>query len=143
MNIDTARIDGRVRQAVSVTERAAAVIANAQSQKWPYSSVSHPVRIFSAIIATQARELAERATKQVGLDITSAAEGRAETVAKFFTDSAEHVGTHVEAMASARMAALDALVAMASDTVARAERVLEGDETLSGRPIAHGALWDK
>jgi hypothetical protein len=138
------QIDGRIQQAVRVTERAATVIANAQSQKWPFASINHATRIFCAILAAQARELAERATKQVGVDLKDAgAENRAATIEKFFADSAAHVDTSYESMVAARVAAQNTLVTMALDLVARAERVLEGDEDLNGREIVHGALWYK
>lgn len=141
---DMNKIDGRIQQAVRVTERAATVIANAQSRNWPYSSLPHPTRIFCAILAAQARELAERATKQVGLEVKSAtADDRAAKIEKFFSDSAEHVDTGIDSMATARVAAQGTLITMALDLVARAERVLDGDEGLDGREIVHGALWDK
>lgn len=144
MNIDLSKIDGRLQQAVGITARAREVIANAQSKNWPYTNLPHSTRIFVAILAAQARDMAERAAKQVGLEIKNAsADDRAATIEKFFTDSAAHVDTDVVSMADARVAAQAALIETAFELVARAERVIRGDETLSGRAITHGALWDK
>lgn len=138
------QINSRIKSAVQVTERAATVIANAKAGKWPYSSLSHSTRIFCAILATQARELAERATKQVGVDLKDAgAEGQQETVEKFLAESAAHVDTSFDSMATARIASQNTLTTMALDLVARAERVLEGDEDLNGREIVHGELYYK
>lgn len=144
MNTEMAKIDGCISQALRVNARAQAVIANAQSKSWPYSSLSHPIRIFSAILAAQARDLAERATKQVGLELKNAqADDRATAVEQFLSESAALTGTDFVSMATARLAAQDALTKLAGDLVARAERVLEGDETLDGREIVHGELYDK
>ncbi|MBX3151903.1 hypothetical protein KF728_17225 [Candidatus Obscuribacterales bacterium] len=138
------QINGRIKLAVQVTERAAVVIANAQSDKWPYSSLNHSTRIFCAILAAQARELAERATKQVGVELKDAgSEGLQATVEEFLARSAGLVFTNFEAMATARIASQNALTTMALDLVARAERVLEGDEDLNGREIVHGELYYK
>jgi len=141
---EMAKIDGCIAQALRVNARAQAVITNAQSKNWPYSSVSHSTKIFCAILAAQARDLAERATKQVGLELKEAqADDRAATIETFLGESAALTGTDFSSMATARLAAQDALTKLACDLVARAERVLEGDETLSGQEIVHGALYDK
>jgi hypothetical protein len=138
------QINGRIKQAAQVSERAAAVISHAQSGKWPYSSLNHSTRIFCAILATQARELAERATKQVGVELKDAgSEGLQATIEDFLSRSAEHVDTSFDSMATARIASQKALTTMALDLVARAERVLEGDEDLNGREIVHGELYYK
>ncbi len=141
---EIAKIDGFVAQARRVLARAQEVIANAQSKEFPYSSVNHSTRIFCAILAAQARELAERATKQVGIVLADGeGEDRAAVVEAFLADSAAHVGTDVESMTTARLGAQEALTKLACDLVARAERVLEGDETIAGQEIVHGALWYK
>lgn len=138
------QINGRIKAAVQVTERAATVIANAQSGKWPYSSLSHSTRIFCAILAAQARELAERASKQVGVDLKNAGgEDQQETIERFLAESALHVDTSFDSMATARIASQSLLTSMALEMVARAERVLEGDEDLNGREIVHGELYYK
>ncbi|MDZ4833853.1 MAG: hypothetical protein SGJ27_08745 [Candidatus Melainabacteria bacterium] len=144
MNNEIAKIDGCVTQALRVVARAEAVIANAQSHDFPYAGLNHATRIFCAILATQARELAERATRQVGLVLKDAQdEDRAATVEAFFNDSAAHVDTDVSSMATARLAAQKAFTKMAVDLVGRAELVLEQEQTLDGRQITHGALWYK
>ncbi len=143
-NIEIAKIDGGIAQAVRVVARADAVIANAQSKKFPYSGLDHSTRIFCAILAAQARELAERATKQVGLTLKDAqSDDRAAAIEAFFSDSAAHVDTNFVAMATARIAAQDALTKMAIDIVNRAELVLDGEQTIDGREIVHGDLWYK
>lgn len=144
MDIEIAKIDGCIAQATRAVARAEAVIANAQSKQFPYAGIDHSTRIFCAILAAQARELAERATKQVGLVLKDAkSDDRAATIEAFFSDSAAHVDTSIAAMSTARLAAQDALTKMACDLVGRAERVLEGDETVDGREITHGSLWYK
>jgi len=144
MDIDFGRIDSQLNQLRNVAERAETVIKNSQSFAFPYTALNHAHRIFCAILAAQAKELAERAAKQVGLELkASESEDRQSVIAKFLSESAEWTGTDSDSMTVARVNAQESLLKVAQDMVARAERVLERDETMSGQPISHGPLWDK
>lgn len=144
MNIDIRAVDERVRQSQALAVRIEAVIRNAQSKQFPYSGLDHPTRIFAAILAAQGRELVERGLKQVGLDAKDAESAeRSDKVVAFIAESAQFTGTDSQSMGTARVAAMNTLFSLALDMVARAERVLEQEESIDGREIRHGALWHK
>ncbi|MBZ0185368.1 MAG: hypothetical protein K8F91_03875 [Candidatus Obscuribacterales bacterium] len=144
MNIDLNRIQGQLRLLQSIVERAQTVIKSSQSRAFPYQGLNDTQRIFCAILAAQARDLANSGAKQFGVTLCQYdPETLSAAVTKFFSDSADHVGTDPVCMEGARMAAGDALIKTASELVARSERVLEHDETIGGQRLVKGPLWDK
>ncbi len=144
MNIDINAIGERVRQSGSIIARVEEVIRNAQSKQFPYQGLDHPTRIYGAILAAQARDLVQDGLKQVGLELKTAKnEDRDDKVTAFIAESAQFTGTDAQSMGTARVAAMNVLFGLALDLVARAERVLEQTESLDGREIRRGPLWDK
>lgn len=144
MNLDMSRIKSQLRVLQSILDRAQSVIKNSQSRNFPYQGLNDSLRIFCAILAANARDLATAAPKQYGVALNAAgSESLADDIARFFAESAEHVGTDESSMAVARLAAVDALISTASDLVSRAERVLEQDESIGGQPLAKSPLWYK
>lgn len=144
MDIDINKVNGLVRQLEGVTSRAKTVIDSAKKGQWPYAGLNHAQRIFCAMLASQGSDLAIEAGKKLGLSIGQDEEQtRLARVETFVRESARFIDTDPDSNATARIAAVSALAEAAADLVARAERVLEQDESLSGQPIRHGALWDK
>lgn len=144
MDIDISKVNGQVSRLVDVTTRAQTVIDSAKNGQWPYSGLNQTTRIFCALLATQARDLAIETARKLGIalgeDDDAARKSKVET---FLKESARFIATDPDSNATARIAAVDALLQTSVELVARAERVLEQDESLSGQPIRHGALWDK
>ncbi len=132
MNQEFREIEGFLARARAVVLRASEVVAKAQTDKHPYCILDDSVRIYAAILATQARELAERASKQVGVTDKVSDADRLDVVYDFFADSAAHVGTRPVQMQAARTAALRVLVDMSETVIAQAERVIERDESIDG-----------
>ena len=144
MDIDINKVNGLVRQLEGVTSRAKTVIDSAKKAQWPYAGLNHAQRIFCALLASQASDLAIETGKKLGLSIGQDEEQtRLARVETFVRESARFIDTDPDSNATARIAAVGALCQAATELVARAERVLEQDESLSGQPIRHGALWDK
>lgn len=144
MNREFSQIEGFLSRTSEVRLRASEVIAKAQTASHPYCILDDPVRIYAAILASQARDLAERAAKQVGITDKVADADRVDTVYNFFADSAAHIGTKPFQMQAARLAALRVLVDMSEELIARAQRVIESDETIDGvRRIVTEELSEK
>lgn len=144
MDIDINKVNALVRILEQVTSRAKTVIDKAKKAPWPYTGLNHAQRIFCAMLASSGSDLAIEAGKKLGLSIGQDEEAtRQSRVETFVRESARFIDTDPDSNATARIAAVSALAEAAADLVARAERVLEQDESLSGQPIRHGALWDK
>ncbi len=135
--------NAKIEQALAILGRAGKVIASSTSKEWPYESLRAETRIYCAILAAQARDMAERALSQLGLKPDSPTEGREWAINDFIVASAEYVGSDNNSMLGARVAAQAVLVDSARSLIERAERVLEGNETVDGRPIIHTDLSDK
>ncbi|MBX9694066.1 MAG: hypothetical protein K2Z81_16905 [Cyanobacteria bacterium] len=143
MSVDLRSSNAKIDRASAILTRARSVIANSQSKSWPYDVLNHETRIYCAILAAQARDLALRALSQLGLKAETPVEAREEQAAQFVSASADYVSTDPISMLSARVAALSVLVEMAHDLIAKAERVLEGNETVGGAAIVHTDLSEK
>lgn len=143
MDLDIQRIQQQHQRMLAIVERAQTTIKNAQKMGFPYQGLNDTQRTFIAILAAQGRDVACAACKQLGLELKSDIAFDPAVVEEFFRESAALVGTSASCMEGARINAIDALLETATGLVARAERVLEQDETMRGEPIVHGELWYK
>jgi len=152
MDLDKARIAGFVRQARSVYERSSQLVKDAQSKLYPYNHLNDAQRIFVATVAIEARETAHRALEQVGLhavcDIASCDKLLAHndfgpTIESYMRQASRFIATHPELLLSARLNISQLYLRNASELLARAHGVLEGDESISGQKIGRSPLWNK
>jgi hypothetical protein len=159
MDLDTRRILAQFSRLARLRACSAEAIANAQKMGWPYAGLNDTQRLFVALLSAEVRDTAMGAFRQFGVgSVENAPQTRGREIeaflaldidaqmaeiAGFYAESAEFTGTTAELMAAGRLAAVDAIIASATEMMDRAVRVLEQDETVSGRAISHGPLWYK
>lgn len=148
MKNDISAIEGRRHTIVALRERIAQVKTNAVTAEWPYTHVQPRVRIFATRMAalaetllfTAAHELLFLSEESLGLAVDDTHVAR---VFVRFQAAARESGIAPEEVAEAIGAFVDAAVSQAQSLIIRAEACLEGEQTLDGTEIRHGALWYK
>ncbi|HEY9785932.1 MAG TPA: hypothetical protein V6D17_11055 [Candidatus Obscuribacterales bacterium] len=123
------------------------VKANAASRDWPYAHVQPSLRIFVHDLA----DAAEKILRQAGEKLLFTTRERLEepvspshfaAIGERYAKVANDAASSAD-VAEANCAIVEALWQEAQRLILRAERCLEGDETLSGETIHHGALYYK
>lgn len=147
MHIDRKRIEQFHATLAATRQRARDLTANIDEYRaFPHSAGEATV-LFALALARSAQTLIGDACNPAGfvkytLD-QPVEDALLQSLEWLIGRRAQESGVSEVLILEAHLASLTALNATARDLINRAVRVLEGDETLDGREIKHGPLYDK
>lgn len=130
MNIDINRVDSLHARIKELMVRATTVIANAQKQRPPFDSLSDSERLFCGFIAHEAKQILAAAATKAGLKQESTEQSEVES---FFHSAGQFLGTHPEMVEAAYLNGAELLTDTAAELIDRAERVLNGQGSISSK----------
>jgi hypothetical protein len=141
-------------QAQSVQQRASSLLnrldkvrQDSESQEWPHASLDNSVRLYVRTTGDALRALVIAAAEQVLLPSrvlhATPTPMHEQRLQRHFRQLASECKYTDEQVSSAVFAACDTQLKTAMHLTNHLEACIRGEQTISGRVIARGQLWDK
>lgn len=148
METQVEKIDSVRRVLAGLLTRLSENETKARSREWPFAGLSGETRAYVVNQSAIARGLISTIAAQLGFQgpdmIEKPLEGS--TVSHFIGSTmmlAQASGVSADEAQAAAFASVEQLKKLVVDIVRHLEAVVEGDETIDGRAITHGALYYK
>jgi hypothetical protein len=147
MHIDRTKLETTRQTLLATIRRAQDIVINGgRYREFPNSCSEGTIR-FAQTLARSACTLVSNACNEVGLSEYSLDKPVSDDLLQSLEwqvgKQAQDLGQPESDIENTRFAAARALADAATELVERAERCLEGKETLAGQPIRRGPLYDK
>ncbi len=147
MEYDLKRVEAARAHLFRAYEQATDLITKAPCFKQFPANANDATILFATALARQAEQLCERGFTAIAVLAGTYHEPVSE-MHNIYLDvqyeaEAGKLRVSAQACAEAGLNTAEQFARLAFDLVSRATRCLNGDETVDGREIRHGALWDK